>query len=134
MKIPGIMIAATASGSGKTAVTCALMEALVKKGIGVAACKCGPDYIDPMFHRNVLGIDSENLDLFFCEKEQLRSCFTRHASNADAAVIEGVMGYYDGMGLGTEEASSYDVARTLGVPVILVLPCRGMALSILAVL
>lgn len=68
MKIPGIMIAATASGSGKTAVTCALMEALVKKGIGVAACKCGPDYIDPMFHRNVLGIDSENLDLFFCEK------------------------------------------------------------------
>lgn len=66
-----------------------------------------------MFHREVLGIDSQNLDLFFCEKEQLTGIFAEHAQNADLAVVEGVMGYYDGMGLDTAKASSYDVAAAL---------------------
>ena len=92
-KIPRILIAAPGSGSGKTAVTCALMAAFLREGIQVAACKCGPDYIDPMFHREVLGIPSENLDLFFCEKAVMRELFVRHSANADLIITEGVMGY-----------------------------------------
>lgn len=123
------MIAAPGSGSGKTVISCALMAALKQKGMTVAAGKCGPDYIDPMFHREVLGIASQNLDLFFYEKEQLIDLFRNHAKNADITVMEGVMGYYDGMGIDTDRASSYEVAKTLGAPVVLVLSCRGSALS-----
>lgn len=72
MRVPGILIAAPASGSGKTAAACALMAAFTKRGMTVRACKCGPDYIDPMFHREVLGMDSRNLDLFFSSKEELK--------------------------------------------------------------
>ena len=132
MKIPGILIAAPASGSGKTAVSCALMAALQARGLKVRACKCGPDYIDPMFHREVLGVDSRNLDLFFSEPDELRQGFIRHASGADIVVTEGVMGYYDGRGMDTDAGSSYDVACTLNLPVILVINCRGAALSLAA--
>ena len=134
MKIPGIVIAASASGSGKTAVTMAMMKAFKNAGKTVRACKCGPDYIDPMFHREVLGIDSENLDLYFCSGERLKERFCHHAEGADLVVTEGVMGYYDGISLSSDTASTYDVARTLGLPVILVVPARGMASTILAVL
>lgn len=130
MKNPGIMIAAPASGSGKTTITCGIMAALQNRSLRVAACKCGPDYIDPMFHREVLGIPSENLDLFFCRPEMLKKLYLRHAGSADITVTEGVMGYYDGFSLESETASSYDVARTLDISVILVVPCRGMALSV----
>lgn len=130
---PGILLAAPASGSGKTAAACALMAALREQGLDVRACKCGPDYIDPMFHREVLGIDSKNLDLFFSEPEELIRGYIRHTEGADIAVTEGVMGYYDGMALDTDRASSYDVARTLGLPVLLILPCRGASLSLAAV-
>lgn len=130
MQNPGIMIAAPASGSGKTTITCGIMAALQQRGFRVAACKCGPDYIDPMFHREVLGIPSENLDLFFCQSEVLKTLYLRHAGAADITVTEGVMGYYDGLSLESETASSYDVAKTLSIPVILVVPCKGMALSV----
>lgn len=132
MKIPRILIAAPASGSGKTAVSCALMAAFQARGFHVRACKCGPDYIDPMFHKEVLGLDSKNLDLFFSGPEDLRRGFARHASGADIVVTEGVMGYYDGRGVDTDAGSSYDVARTLKLPVILVINCRGAALSLAA--
>lgn len=131
-RTPGILLAAPASGSGKTAAACALMAALRGEGMKVRACKCGPDYIDPMFHREVLGIDSENLDLFFSSTEDLIRGYIRHTEGADIAVTEGVMGYYDGMTLDSDRASSYDVARTLGLPVLLVLPCRGASLSLAA--
>ena len=134
MKIPRIMIAAPSSGSGKTVASCALMEAFIRQKRKVAACKCGPDYIDPMFHREVLGVDSENLDLFFCPREELPPQFARHAERADIAVIEGVMGYYDGMTLDTLHASSYDVARTLQAPVILILDAKGIGFSVTALI
>lgn len=132
MNTLGVLLAAPGSGSGKTAAACALMWALKDRGMRVKACKCGPDYIDPMFHREVLGIDSKNLDLFFSQPGDLSSGFGRYVKEADIAVVEGVMGYYDGMTLDSDRASSYDVARTLGLPVILVLPCRGAALSLAA--
>ena len=75
MNIPRILIAAPSSGSGKTVISCGLMAAFCRQQKNVVSCKCGPDYIDPMFHREVLGIDSQNLDLFFCEKEQLTGIF-----------------------------------------------------------
>ena len=133
MRTPGILIAAPASGSGKTAAACALMAAFTKRGLTVKACKCGPDYIDPMFHREVLGVDSRNLDLFFSSGEELGGGYEAHISGADLAVTEGVMGYYDGMSMDSDAASSYDVSRTLGLPVLLVLPCRGASLSLAAV-
>ncbi len=134
MQIPSFMIAAAGSGSGKTIISCGLMAAFKNRNMRVLACKCGPDYIDPMFHREVLGVESENLDLFFCEKEILNSLFERHAGKADITVIEGVMGFFDGMSLESVTASSYDVARTLNLPVILVISCKGMALSVLPVI
>ena len=132
MKMPRILIAAPASGSGKTAISCGLMSVFRERGMDVRACKCGPDYIDPMFHREVLGVASRNLDLFFSDKEELTKGFIRHVSGADLTVTEGVMGYYDGRGMDTDAGSSYDVARTLQIPVILVVPCRGAALSLAA--
>ena len=132
MGTPGIMIAAPASGSGKTSAACGLMAAFGSRGLKIRSCKCGPDYIDPMFHREVLGVDSENLDLFFSKPEELRECFWRHTTGADLTVVEGVMGYYDGMGLDTDRGSSYEVASVLNLPVILVVPCRGAALSLAA--
>ncbi|MCI8292114.1 MAG: cobyrinate a,c-diamide synthase [Hespellia sp.] len=132
MNIPRIMIAAAASGSGKTALTCALLEVLKRRGRHVAAGKCGPDYIDPLFHRQVLGVPSENLDLFFLEENQLRRQFVRHTASSEIALVEGVMGYYDGIGLQTTRGSSYDLSKTLETPVVLVVPCRGMAISVVA--
>lgn len=134
MCVPGILIAAPASGSGKTAAACALMAAFTKRGLAVRACKCGPDYIDPMFHREVLGVDSRNLDLFFSSRDELKEGYEAHIYGADLAVTEGVMGYYDGRSMDSDAASSYDVSRTLGLPVLLVLPCRGASLSLAAVI
>ena len=133
MRIPRIVFAAPSSGSGKTVTACALLKALSMQGRKVAAYKCGPDYIDPMFHREVLGIETGNLDLFFCEREKLGQMFCRQAKDKDIAVIEGVMGYYDGIRMDSYEASSYDVARTLKAPGVLILSPKGMALSAAAI-
>ncbi len=134
MRIPRIMIAAPMSGCGKTTIACGLMYALKSRGYKIAAAKCGPDYIDPMFHREVLGIDSQNLDLFFCGQEVMKGLFTGHTAGADVAVIEGVMGYYDGMSLDSDKGSSYETAKALDVPVLLAVNGKGAALSVLAVL
>ena len=125
------MIAAPSSGSGKTLITCGLLELLKEKGLDLAAFKCGPDYIDPMFHSKVLGLKSRNLDSFFTEPEVLRQLFEKNAEGSDMAVIEGVMGYYDGLGGFSYKASAYDVARITDTPVILVLNCKGMSLSVI---
>ena len=99
------MIAAPKSGSGKTTITCALLEALKRRGLTPCAFKCGPDYIDPMFHRTVIGIPSGNLDRFFTDAEETRRIF-RAESSGGISVIEGVMGLYDGLGGIRAEAST----------------------------
>ena len=96
MRTPRILIGATGSGSGKTTITCALLEILKRQGKKVQAFKCGPDYIDPMFHRTVLGIPSKNLDTFFTGEKMTAELFMESAVNVDISVMEGVMGLYDG--------------------------------------
>jgi len=134
MNQPRILIAAPASGSGKTMITCGLLQALRDRGLRLSSFKCGPDYIDPMFHEKVIGTKSGNLDLFFAPPETLRRLFLRNAAGTEVSVIEGVMGYYDGLGAATETASSYDVARTLRAPAVLIVNARGQSLSALATL
>ena len=131
-KNPGFLLSAISSNSGKTAAACGLMSAIKQMGKPVCACKCGPDYIDPMFHREVLGVDSKNLDLFFSDEEKLRVGYLRHTLGAEFTITEGVMGFYDGMSLDSVKGSSYDVSRTLGLPVILVINARGAAMTLAA--
>ena len=100
MKLRRIMIAAPKSGSGKTTVTCALLRALTDMGQQVCAYKCGPDYIDPMFHRAVLGVPSKNLDTFFTGEETTRRLFLKDRTENETAVLEGVMGLFDGLEIG----------------------------------
>ena len=154
--IPRVMVAAPKSGAGKTIVTCGILQAL--KGVRPhpleaadfhegsdpllasphnfvggqtpLAFKCGPDYIDPMFHREVLGIDSWNLDLFLCGSDYVHNCLVTHASRSGGvSILEGVMGYYDGLGGVSDIASSYAVAKATKTPVILVIDARGCSLS-----
>ena len=122
-----VMIAASRSGGGKTTVTCALLRALQRRGHRVCAFKVGPDYIDPTFHRAVLGVESRNLDLFLSDGDCIRGLYAEGCAGHDAAVVEGVMGYYDGLGGTSDRASSFHVADTLGIPVLLVLRARGRA-------
>ena len=129
-KIPGLMICAPASGSGKTLITCALLRILEKKGIKTASFKCGPDYIDPMFHKTVLGIPSRNLDLFLSGEEGVKKTVKNGAEGRDFCLIEGVMGYYDGMGVALDSCSSYEVAVATGFSAILVVNARGMSRSL----
>ncbi|WP_341423458.1 nucleotide-binding protein [Anaerotruncus rubiinfantis] len=132
-EIPRLMIAAASSGSGKTTVTCALLRALIRRGLRPASFKCGPDYIDPMFHHKSIGTAfSSNLDLFLGDADTARYWLCRGARNADLAVIEGVMGFYDGLAAKTFDASSYDLARQTKTPVVLVVGCKGMSVSIAA--
>lgn len=126
------LLAAPASGSGKTAVTCAMLAALAKRGLNPCAFKCGPDYIDPMFHRSVLGVESHNLDLFLCNKDRLCQMYRRHIDGHGAAVCEGVMGFYDGVGGSTTQASAWHVADTLGLPALLVIRPKGASLTLAA--
>lgn len=131
-KFPRIMLAAGASGSGKTLITCGILQALKNRGQRVAAFKCGPDYIDPMFHEKVLKTKSRNLDTFFTDEETTRYLFWKNAVDADISVMEGVMGFYDGLGGISEKASAYDLAKVTETPVVLVVNTKGMSLSISA--
>lgn len=131
---PRILISAPFSGCGKTTVCMAILRALQLLGKKPVAMKCGPDYIDPMFHRRVIGAPVCNLDLFLSGEDYALSVLTHYLSkNGDIAVIEGAMGYYDGIAEG-ENASAYHVAAVTETPVILVISSRGAALSLAAVL
>ena len=140
--IPRFMVAAPSSGSGKTLITCGLLRLLKRENFRPAAFKCGPDYIDPMFHRQVLGIPSRNLDTFFSPGESedsgnsVQEIMARAVqdSKADISVIEGVMGYFDGAGASGTESSSFDLAQQTGTPVILVVSAKGMSRSVVPLL
>ena len=132
MRIPRILLAAGASGSGKTLITCGLLQALVNRNLTVASFKCGPDYIDPMFHSRVIGTKSANLDTFFTSPEVTRYLLLENAANCEIAVMEGVMGYYDGVAGTTTQASAYDLASVTDTPVILIVNSKGMSVSLAA--
>ena len=134
MKGRSVMIAAPKSGSGKTVITCALLQALKNRGEKVVSFKCGPDYIDPMFHETAMGIPSGNLDTFFTDEEQTRRLFTDGAGEDQIAVLEGVMGVYDGLGGVRKEGSSYHLAQVTGTPIILVVDAKGMGRSVIPLL
>lgn len=126
-----IMIAGTHSGCGKTTITCGLLKVLKEMGIRVSAFKCGPDYIDPMFHSKILNVKSRNLDGFFTDKNTLNYLLDFNSRDSDISVIEGVMGFYDGY---SGKASAFDISNDTATPVIIVIDCSGMSGSIGAVM
>ncbi len=128
---PRFMICAPSSGSGKTLITCALLRILVRKGYSPASFKCGPDYIDPMFHKKVLGIPGRNLDAFLMGHYGLRGALSRGTDGKDIGVLEGVMGFFDGMSTDSDEGSSADICSITGTPAILVVNCKGMSRSVI---
>lgn len=128
------MIAAPKSGSGKTMITCALLQLLKDSGKNVSSYKCGPDYIDPMFHKKVLGVPSKNLDTFFTDEKTTVQLFLDERADGDFAVLEGVMGLYDGLGGIYEQGSSYHLAKVTQTPIILVVDAKGMGKSVLALI
>ncbi len=133
--LPCMMLAAPKSGSGKTIITCGLLYLLKKQGMNPSAFKCGPDFIDPLFHQSVLNVPSRNLDTYFADADTVRHLYQSavERQKAGIAVIEGVMGYYDGAGM-TTAASSYELASVLNVPVILVADAAGMGNSLIPLL
>lgn len=133
-RVNRLLLAGTGSGCGKTTAVCAVLQALVNRGLDVGAFKCGPDYIDPMFHSRVIGAKSANLDGFFFSPNTLRHLLAKNGGGRDVSVIEGAMGFYDGAGLASTRASAWETARSTDTPVVLVVPARGAALSVLAVI
>lgn len=128
------MLVGTGSGSGKTTVTCGVLKALTERHLSVASFKCGPDYIDPMFHSKIIGTKSRNLDLFLCGEAAVKFLLAKSAHNCDIAVIEGVMGMYDGLAANSDYASSNHLARLTGTPEVLIISVKGMSLSIAALI
>jgi len=124
LPLRGVLVAGAGSGSGKTLATLALLAGLRERGREVLPYKCGPDFIDPRHHERVALTPSKNLDLHFTPPALLRESFDRDLSGTSGAVVEGVMGLFDGMAGGR---STFDIARVLGLPIVLVLSARGMA-------
>ena len=127
-----LVLAAPRSGSGKTTAACALLAAMADRGLTPCAFKSGPDYIDPMFHRAVLGVESHNLDLFFSAPATVRRLYAQNATGHGAAVVEGAMGYYDGLGGVSDTASAWHLADTLDLPALLVVRPKGASLTLAA--
>lgn len=127
------MITAASSGSGKTMITCGLLELFKRKGLNPLACKCGPDYIDSLFHKQVLELEGMNLDSYFEAPEELRDKYSC-LSKDHLPVVEGVMGYFDGLGGSTTRASSWEVAHILDLPAVLVVDARGASVSLAALI
>lgn len=133
-KFPKIMIAGTHSGCGKTTIICGILKAICERNLKVRSFKCGPDYIDPMFHRKVMNVQSSNLDIFLTGENKVKYLFNRNSNGYDISIVEGVMGFYDGLGLDSYYASSYHLSEILNIPVIIVLDCKGMSFSVSALL
>ena len=129
MPVPTLVVAATASGCGKTTVTAGLIAALRRRGLAVQPFKCGPDYIDPGYHARAAGRPCHNLDSWMLDDAQVAAAFARACRGADIAIVEGVMGLFDGSDFTTERASAAQLAKLLGAPVALVLDISGAARS-----
>jgi cobyrinic acid a,c-diamide synthase len=129
----GLVVAGTASGVGKTSITLGLLEACARRGLRAQAFKVGPDFIDPAFHALVTGRPSYNLDGWMCGRAGVVDTVARHAAAVDVAVVEGVMGCFDGVDGTGEHGSTAQVARWLGLPVVLVLDASAQARSAAAV-
>jgi cobyrinic acid a,c-diamide synthase len=132
-KIPRIVVAATASGVGKTTATVALIGAMRARGLKVAAFKCGPDYLDPTYHERAAGVRSHNLDGWMMNRDAVVATFARASTDADIAVIEGMMGLFDSATPTGDEGSTAQIAKWLDAPVILVTDASGVARTIAAV-
>ncbi|HJO95617.1 MAG TPA: cobyrinate a,c-diamide synthase [Victivallales bacterium] len=131
-KLCAFCVAGTSSGEGKTTVTLALLRALYIRGLKVQPFKCGPDYIDPMFHNIACHNKSRNLDCWMMGTENVKQSFRKATENADCAVVEGVMGMFDSSKPGSLNGSTAQVAAELNIPVLLTVNCSGMAGSIAA--
>ena len=132
--IPRLLLTAPASGSGKTVITSGLLALFSKMGLSCVSFKCGPDYIDPMFHRYVLGIPGSNLDSFFLDEDGVRQLFEERSADHELALIEGVMGCYDGVAGTSFQASSYEIARITDTPAILVVDAKKSSRSVSALI
>jgi cobyrinic acid a,c-diamide synthase len=132
-KIPRVVVAATASGVGKTTATVALIGAMRVRGLKVAAFKCGPDYLDPTYHERAAGVRSHNLDGWMMDRDAVVATFARVSAGADIAVIEGMMGLFDSATPTSDEGSTAQIAKWLDAPVILVADASGVARTIAAV-
>lgn len=124
-----LLFCAPASGGGKTTVTCAVLQALVNRGMRPVSFKSGPDYIDPMFHSQVIGATARNLDLFLLGEAAVLHLLAENGAKGDVSIIEGAMGYYDGIAM-SSEASAWDLARITRTPAVLVVDARGRARSV----
>jgi cobyrinic acid a,c-diamide synthase len=131
--IPRLVIAGVSSSVGKTTVTVGLARALRARGLRVALFKCGPDYLDPTYHAIACGASSHNLDGWMMGREAVQATFARAAADADIALIEGVMGLFDGASPTGEEGSTAEIAKWLGASVLVVCDASGMARTIAAV-
>ncbi|MBI2526158.1 MAG: cobyrinate a,c-diamide synthase [Candidatus Rokubacteria bacterium] len=131
--IPVIVVAGAASGVGKTTITLGILEALRRRGLALQAFKVGPDFIDPAFHALATGRPSLNLDGWMCGREHVLASVVRHAAEADLAVVEGVMGCFDGCEGSRETGSTAEVAKWLGAPALLVVDAQAAARSAAAV-
>jgi cobyrinic acid a,c-diamide synthase len=128
-----IVIAGERSGVGKTTVTLSLLSALRRRSQNVQSFKVGPDYIDPMFHRHVTGRACRNLDPVLTSEDYVQQCFEKNTQDAEYALVEGVMGLFDGASGADDFASTAHVARLLNLPVLLILNCSSLARSIAAI-
>lgn len=131
-ELPRLMIAGTGSDCGKTTVTCALIQAIMLRNKTVHSFKCGPDYIDPMFHSKVIGVESRNLDLFLCSDNTIKNLLAHDSINCDVSIIEGVMGMYDGIGFSSDEFSANHISRVTSTDEIIVVNPKGQSVSLLA--
>ncbi|PJZ57370.1 cobyrinate a,c-diamide synthase [Leptospira barantonii] len=132
--IPRIVVAGTGSGVGKTTIVLAITQALQKRGLAVATFKCGPDYLDPTYHARATGKTCHNLDGWLMGKESVLNTFHQACHNADIAIIEGVMGLFDGHSPNSEAGSTAEIAKWLNAPVIAVVDAGGMARTVSAIL